>query len=204
LIGLLQWLDFQISIEGRHCDGTFHSHHGHGLFRARPCRRGLFVELVEQHGGGRLDREFGRHRVRRRQRRVRRGSNLNTADCSSVPASRVNAALGTSVTGPTANTGGPAVMCQYAGGGNPSAVIIRIESNSTLDEMKAARKLGSDNGSPSTDVAGLGDAAYSSAISLPGLPTVTTVDAQKGGLNVQVSAAAPESTVQAFVAQLIG
>jgi hypothetical protein len=49
----------------------------------------------------------------------------------------------------------------------------------------------------------VGDAAYSTAVSAPGVPTVTSVDAQKGGLNVQVIAPAPLESIKAMVGRLI-
>ena len=125
-------------------------------------------------------------------------------DCSSVPASRVNAALGTSVSDPTKDTAGNAVVCNFPKNGNPMVVIVRFETNSTLDEMQIVRKQGDAAGVKSTDVAGLGDAAYSSEIDTPGIPSVATVVAQRGGLNVHVTAPVSVDVIKAFVAQLIG
>jgi hypothetical protein len=126
------------------------------------------------------------------------------ADCGAVPASRVKAALGVDVSAPTLDKAGNAVMCQYPGGGNPMSVIIRVETNSTLEEMQGLRKFGdSKAGVKSQDVSGLGDAAYTTSVSAPGVPTVTTVAAQKGQLNVQVTAAAPLPAIKTLVAQLI-
>ena len=125
-------------------------------------------------------------------------------DCSSVPASRVNAALGTSVSDPTKDTAGNAVVCAFPQNGNPMAVIIRFEADSTLDEMQTVRKQGDATGVKSTDVSGLGDAAYSSEIDAPGVPPVATVVAQRGGLNVQVTAPVSVDVIKTLVAQLIG
>jgi hypothetical protein len=53
------------------------------------------------------------------------------------------------------------------------------------------------------DLTGLGDAAYTTSVSAPGVPTVNSVVAQEGNLNVQVTAPAAISVIKALVAQLI-
>jgi hypothetical protein len=127
-----------------------------------------------------------------------------SAGCGTVPAARVKAALGIAVSPPTTNKAGNAVACEYAGGGNPMQVIIRIENGSTLAEMQSLRKSGDANaGVKSKDLPGLGDGAYTTSLSVHGLPTVNTVAAQKGQLNIQVTAPASLSAIKALVAQLI-
>jgi hypothetical protein len=125
------------------------------------------------------------------------------ADCGSVSADRVKTALGITVSAPTADKQGNTVVCQYAAGGNPMQVSIRFETGSTLEEMQSLRKTGDGTGVKSHDLTGLGDAAYTTSLSAPRVPTVNSVVAQKGNLNVQVTAPAAIPVIKALVAQLI-
>jgi hypothetical protein len=124
------------------------------------------------------------------------------ASCDVVPASLVNAALGTDFGAATQESVGNAVACQYLGG-KAGAGVIRIQTDATEATFTAERQ-GFDNTSqPTTTYPGLGDEAFSNVKHMPlGLPDVNTLVARHGSVEVLVTSSAGIAAEQTLVKQV--
>lgn len=110
--------------------------------------------------------------------------------CGLVPATLVNAALGTDLGAPSQSAGANAVACQFKGAKAGTAEI-RIATGETAAAFAAERKTFDSSGQPTKTYAGIGDQAYSSTQSMPmGMPSVHTLVALKGSVDLLVSSTA--------------
>jgi hypothetical protein len=122
--------------------------------------------------------------------------------CSLVPAALVNAALGTDLGAPSQSGGGNAVACQFKGA-KAGAVEIRIATGETAAAFAAERKTFDSSGQPTRTYAGFGDQAYTSTQSMPmGMPSVNTLVALKGPVELLVSSTAGITSEDALEQQL--
>jgi hypothetical protein len=122
--------------------------------------------------------------------------------CDLVPASMVNAALGTDLGNPTQSAGAGAVACEFQGA-KAGTVMIRIQKGDDAAAFATERKTFDTSGQPTQDYAGLGDEAYTSTKTMPlGLPDVTTLVAREGSVEILVSSSASTAAEQALEQQL--
>lgn len=120
--------------------------------------------------------------------------------CSLVPASQVNSALGVNVGDPTSAVNGSVTTCTY--NGTPGQVIVRFETGETPATFQAGKAGFAHNGEPTTDVSGLGDAAYSSSVGSGQFQTNTIV-VLKGSLELLVTAPVMQEDVNALARQIL-
>jgi len=130
------------------------------------------------------------------------GASASTFTCAKAPASAVNAALGTSVGAPTTQTNGSVTVCTYHSTSPIQTVIIRVDTGSSAATFAAEQSLAAKQGEAVTSVPGVGDAAYSLAISGGGF-TTNTFAVQKGSNEVQVNGPGTPAQVQAYATQLL-
>ena len=123
-------------------------------------------------------------------------------DCSKVPASDVNAALGTSVGVPTSQTGGSATSCTYSSTSPIQTVIIRVDPASSAGTFAAEQSQTTAAGQTVTPVSGVGDGAYSSTLSGGGF-TTNTFAVRKGTLEVEVNGPGTPAQTQGFAVALV-
>src|SRR5262249_50778704 len=110
--------------------------------------------------------------------------------CGLVPAAFVNAALGTDLGAPSQSDGGNAVACQYKGTKATTAEI-RIATGDTAAAFAAERKTFDSSGQPTKAYDGFADQAFTSTQHMPlGLPSVNTLVALKGSVELLVSSTA--------------
>jgi hypothetical protein len=110
--------------------------------------------------------------------------------CALVPASMVNAALGTNVGEAKEQLVGHGAVCRYAPvGGGRGNVVVRIQTDTTRALFDQGRATSDHNGLPTADLPGFEDAAYTSTISAASV-TTNTVVALKGTVQVLVSSGA--------------
>jgi hypothetical protein len=122
--------------------------------------------------------------------------------CDMVPATLVNAALGTDLGAPSQSTGGNAIACQFKGA-KADAVEIRIATGDTAAAFAAERKTFDSSGQPTKTYAGFGDQAFTSTQHMPlGMPSVNTLVALKGSVELLVSSNASTTAEKALEQQL--
>jgi hypothetical protein len=111
-------------------------------------------------------------------------------NCALVPASMVNAALGTNVGEAQEQLVGHGAACRYAPvGGGRGNVVVRIQADTTRALFDQGRAASDHNGIPTVDLPGFEDAAYTSTISAASV-TTNTVVALRGRVQVLVSSGA--------------
>lgn len=130
------------------------------------------------------------------------GATPAAAGCSLAPASLVNSTFGTTVTDASPEVNGTVTLCHYSNGANPSAVLIRFATGMSLTDFKANEAGFAAHGESTTDISGLGDAAYSSTIGT-GASAVNTVVALKSNTEVLITASQPLTKVQALSQALL-
>jgi hypothetical protein len=122
--------------------------------------------------------------------------------CDLVPATFVNAALGTDLGAPSQSAGGNAVACQFKGAKADTAEI-RIATGGTAATFAAERQTFDSSGQPTKTYAGFGDHAFTSIQHMPlGLPSVNTLVALKGSVELLVSSTASIAAEKALEQQL--
>ncbi|MCU1678342.1 MAG: hypothetical protein JWM93_3100 [Frankiales bacterium] len=115
--------------------------------------------------------------------------------CENVTASDVSAAVGFTVTTPTAQAMGPIVLCTFTGPAG-SAVLIRKESGLGVAAYDAGKVALEAAGQKTASLSGLGDAAYSSTVGTSGKTLAATVVARKGDNDVLVTVAGSTASVE--------
>ena len=122
--------------------------------------------------------------------------------CAMVPAALVNAALGTDLGAPSQSAGANAIACQFKGA-KAGTVEIRIATGDTAAAFAAERKTFDSSGQPTRTYAGFGDQAYISTQHMPlGLPSVNTLVAREGPVELLVSSTASITAEKALEQQL--
>lgn len=132
------------------------------------------------------------------------GGDDNPPECTFTPIAEVRSTLGDADIGePTSDRRNPVVnVCAYPQAGVDSQVIIRYEVDSDSESFAITKKGFNDNGQPTTDVSGLGDEAFSSALSASGL-TFTSVVARKGSHSVQIVSRASLDQIKTLTASIL-
>ena len=86
-------------------------------------------------------------------------------NCDLMSPAAVSAALGVAdLQKPTTTVNDIVTLCQYPRGNNPAEVLIRYQTPTTSSEFMLGKDGFAQNGLSTMDVAGLGDAAYSSML----------------------------------------
>jgi hypothetical protein len=130
------------------------------------------------------------------------GAGPSSVSCDLVPASLVNAALGTDLGAPSQSTAPNAVACQFKGA-KAGAVEIRIQTGDDAAGFAAGRKSFETSGQPVKDYAGFADEAYTSTQKMPlGLPDVNTLVARQGSVEILVAASVSISAERALEERL--
>lgn len=120
--------------------------------------------------------------------------------CSTVPASEVNSALGVNVGDPTSAVNGSVTTCTY--NGTPGQVIVRFQTGENASTFAAGKAAFAKNGETTTDVSGVGDAAYSSSVGAGQFQTNTIV-VLEGSLELLVTAPVTQEDVNALARQIL-
>ena len=131
------------------------------------------------------------------------GSTGTAFSCALVPASDVNAALGTSVGAPRSESVGTATTCTYSSTNPIQTVIIRVDTGSSAATFAAEKAQSAAHGQSPTAVPGVGDDAYSLSISGGGF-TTNTFAVRKGAAEVQVNGPGTPAQAQALAVTLVG
>jgi hypothetical protein len=111
-----------------------------------------------------------------------------TPSCALVPASLVNASLGTSVGDPDETNNSPVILCNYS---SPDfqTVLVRFQINNDAAGFARGKQGFADSGQPTVDIAGFQDEAYSSSMGT-GPSAVNSLVARKGSVEVMVVSSA--------------
>lgn len=122
--------------------------------------------------------------------------------CSAVNAAMVNAVLGTTYSEPRESRSENVNVCAYLNSLNGGlAATLRFRSSSSHDSLFTERHDLETAGHSINNVAGLGDEAYSSV--LFGDPTLYTITARDGALEVSFTSPASEDKEIELVRQLL-
>lgn len=122
--------------------------------------------------------------------------------CKTMSATTVGNTLGFPVGKPTKTANGAVTVCTYPPTGtSTSSALLRYQTGSTKSSFEAARETFDASGQPTTDLAGLGKAAYTSTLTSPSGDTNTVVFL-KGGTEVLVTATAPMEQVRALAGKI--
>ena len=133
---------------------------------------------------------------------ARSDAGSSSLTCNLMPASMVNAALGTDLGNPTQNSDGDTVACEFQGT-KAGAVMIRIQKGDDATAFAVERKTFQASGQPAKDYAGFGDEAYTNTKKMPlGLPDVNTLVARKGSVDILVSSSASIAAERTLEQQL--
>lgn len=127
-------------------------------------------------------------------------SSPQSLSCSLAPVSEVNASLGLNVASPSSQVNGPVTVCTY--GGTPGPVIVRFETGESSSSFETAKQSFEQNGEATSDVSGLGDAAYSSTAG-SGESETNTIVVLKGSVEVLVTAPVSLDDVSALARQML-
>jgi len=123
------------------------------------------------------------------------------ASCAAVTPATIQSTLNQTVGKPSV-TKGAATVCTYKVQGGAGTVLVRFQPGVTKSAFTSAEKQFSSHGEPTTPVAGLGSAAYSSTIG-SGTYTTNTIVVLKGSNQLLVTAEAPLSSVQALATAIL-
>jgi hypothetical protein len=130
------------------------------------------------------------------------GGSGSSPSCKLAPASEVSAALGLQATGPQSTVVEPATTCRYAVGGNESGVIVRFQTGETAGTFEAEKSNFHTSGQQTTDLAGVGDEAFTSTLGAGSIVT-NTVMTRQGDTTLLVTAGAPLDKIEAYVRDLL-
>lgn len=106
--------------------------------------------------------------------------------CQLISPTGIHAALGTTVSDPSATVHGATTICTYKAADLTRSVIIRYDSDATANSFAADRALFRTKGGKVGKILGLGDEAYY-VVATSGGKTVHTVVARRGDQNVLVT-----------------
>src|SRR5262245_2021349 len=118
--------------------------------------------------------------------------------CKTVSASVVSSTLGIPVGKPDKTPNGSVTVCTYPPTGTgTSQALLRYQTGSSKSSFSSAREAFDASGQPTTDLDGLGKAAYTST-----LGDTNTVVFLKGSTEVLVTAGAPLEQVRALAEKI--
>jgi hypothetical protein len=130
------------------------------------------------------------------------GASKTDLSCDAVPASMVNAALGTHVGDPSSQSvESTIVACTYTPTSGIGTVIIRIQTDRADADFASARAQSDAQGIKTTDLPGFEDKAYTSVLKAASIVTNTVV-ALKGTVEILVSSGASFDQEKALEQQI--
>lgn len=130
------------------------------------------------------------------------GGSTTALSCAAVPASMVNAALGTHVGDPSSQSlESTIVVCTYSPTSGIGTVIIRIQTDRADADFDTARAQSDAQGIKTSDLPGFEDKAYTSVLKAASIVTNTVV-ALKGTVEILVSSGASFDQEKALEQQI--
>jgi hypothetical protein len=114
--------------------------------------------------------------------------------------SEVDQALGLNVQSPSSQVNGTVTVCTYSG--SPGPVTIRFQTGEDTATFAAGKQGFQQQGEPTTDVPGLGDAAYSSTRG-SGQFQNNTIVVLKGSVQLLITAPVVLDDINALARQLL-
>ncbi len=123
-----------------------------------------------------------------------------TPSCGQAPVSEVDQALGLNVQSPSSQVNGTVTVCTYSG--SPGPVTIRFQTGEDTATFAAGKQGFQQQGEPTTDVPGLGDAAYSSTRG-SGQFQNNTIVVLKGSVQLLITAPVVLDDINALARQLL-
>jgi hypothetical protein len=103
---------------------------------------------------------------------------------------------------PASTSQPPVLLCTYSDGTNPDSVLIRYQTGVSMADFNTAKQGFNDHGEPTTDISGLGDAAYSSTV--PGTtPPANTVVVLSGSVEVLITSSATATQMEALAREIL-
>ncbi|MGD0321373.1 MAG: hypothetical protein ABSC00_07210 [Acidimicrobiales bacterium] len=124
----------------------------------------------------------------------------STPSCDQAPVSEVGQALGLHLQSPSSQVTGTVTVCTYSG--SPGPVTIRFQSGESSSTFEAAEQSFQQHGEPTTDVPGLGDAAYSSTVG-SGQFQDNTIVVLKGSVELLITAPVVLDDINALARQIL-
>ena len=119
--------------------------------------------------------------------------------CTVATAALVGAKLGFGLTGPNVDRGPAATICTYDNPANRAqSATVQITTGATAAGFAQTRGGFATHGETVSDVAGLGDEAYSATLSVANV-TNTTLVARKGSTEVLITTTAPADRVPSLM-----
>jgi hypothetical protein len=123
--------------------------------------------------------------------------------CTVATAALVGARLGFTLTGPNIDRGPAATICTYDNPSNQSqSATVQITTGATPAGFANGRRGFAGHGETVSDVAGLGDEAYSATLSVANV-TNTTLVVRKGSNEVLITTTAPADRVPALMTAVL-
>jgi len=123
--------------------------------------------------------------------------------CTVATAALVGAKLGFGLSGPNVDRGPAATICTYDNPANRArSATVQITAGATAASFAQTRSGFATHGETVSDVAGLGDEAYSATLSVANV-TNTTLVARKGSTEVLITTTAPAGRVPALMTAVL-
>jgi hypothetical protein len=123
--------------------------------------------------------------------------------CTTVTAALVSEKLGYALVGPNVDRGPAAMICTYDNPAKQSeSATVQFSYQATSESYAKSRTGFSSHGEQVTDVAGLGDEAFSATLSVANI-TNTTLVARKGGNEVLITTTAPADKVPVLMKAIL-
>jgi len=123
--------------------------------------------------------------------------------CTVATAALVSAKLGFTLTGPNLDHGPAATICTYDSPSNQSqSATVQITTGATPASFAKGRTGFAGHGETVSDIAGLGDQAFSATLSMANV-TNTTLVARKGSNEVLITTTAPADRVPALMTAVL-
>lgn len=121
--------------------------------------------------------------------------------CGLVPVALVGEHLGMAVQEPVASGGGPFAVCTYDSA-DGIQIVVRIQSPATAGDFAKDKAGFGRGGAPVTDVPGVGDEAFSAAVTFLG-KTTNSFAARKGDVVVLISANVPIDKIRSLTTAIL-
>ncbi|HEV7535219.1 MAG TPA: hypothetical protein VGP90_06265 [Acidimicrobiia bacterium] len=123
--------------------------------------------------------------------------------CTVATAALVGGKLGFPLAGPNVDRGPSATICTYDNPSNQAqSATVQLTSGATPDSFARSRTGFAGHGEVVTDVAGLGDQAFSATLAVANV-TNTTLVARKGSTEVLITTTAPAGAVPGLMTAIL-
>ena len=125
---------------------------------------------------------------------------LGSPSCA-PPAALVSEHLGLAVQGPAASGSGPFAICKYDGA-DSNPIVVRIQSPAAAGDFAKDKAGSARGGAVVVDVPGVGDEAFSAAVTFLG-KTTNSFAARKGDFDVLISAKVPIDKIRSLTTAIL-